>query len=144
MPPPFSSSVTHDQNLPLCSLLLQTSFSHLLLLHLSLLVSSLQGNLGGDSLSEESPLEGVLPGENLQEAKGGVVLPSLSTLLILVLVPITFPFPILHPCFPMDICLGMGHWICLLNPGSAVTFLRIPQLTPSLPTTPVLPKSFLP
>ena len=140
---PYSALSLMIRIYPYVPLLLQKSFSHLLILHLSLLVSPLQGNLGGDSLSEKSALGGILPGENLQEAEGGVVLPSLGTLFILVLVPITFPLSILHPCFPMDICLRMGHWICLLDPGSAVTFLRIPQLTPSLPTTPVLPKSFL-
>ena len=123
---------------------LQRSFPPSLLLHLPLLVSSLQGDLGKDSLSGESPLEDALLGENLQEAKGGVVLPSLGTLLTLVLVPTTFLSPILHPCFPRDICLGMEHWICLLDLGSAVTFLRITQLTSSSLTTPVLPKSFLP
>ena len=125
-------------------LLLQRSFLHLLLLHLSPLVSSLQGNLGGDSLPGESPLEGTLLGENLQEAEGGVVLPSLGILLTLVLVPTTFLFPILHPCFPRDTCLGVGHWICLPDLGSAVTFLRIPQLTPSSLTISVPPESFLP
>ena len=125
-------------------LLLQKSFPHSRLLHLPLLVSSLQGNLGEDSLPGESSLEGTLLGENLQEVGGGVVLPSLGTLLTLALVPTTFLFPILHPCFPRNIFLGMEHWICLLDLGSAVTFLRIPQLTPSSLTTPVPPKSFLP
>ena len=125
-------------------LLLQKSFPYSLLLHLPLLVFSLQGNLGEDSLSGESPLEGTLLGENLQEAEGGVVLPSLGTLLILVLVPTTFLSPILHPCFPRDTCLGMEYWICLLDLGSAVTFLKVPQSTPSSLITPVLPKSFLP
>ena len=123
---------------------LQKSFPCSLLLHLPLLVSSFQGNLGEDSLSGESPLEGALLGENLQEAKGGVVLPSLGTLLTLALVPTTFLFPILYPCFPRGTCLGMEHWICLLDLGSPVTFLRIPQLIPFSLTTPVLPKSFLP
>ena len=129
---------------PHVPLLLQKSFPHLLLLHLSLLVSFLQGNLEEDRLSEESPPEGIFPRKNLQEAEGGVVLPPLGTLLTLVLVPTTFLFPILHPCFPRNICLGMEHWICLLDLGSTVTFSRIPQLTPPSLTTPVLPKSFLP
>ena len=123
---------------------LQKSFPHSLLLHLPLLVSSLQGNLGEDSLSGESPLEGALLGGNLPEAEGGVVPPFLGTLLTLVLVPITFLSLILHPCFPRDICLGMEHWIYLLDLGSVATFLRIPQLIPSSLTTPLLPKSFLP
>ena len=122
----------------------QKSFPHSLILHLPLLVSSLQGNLGEASLSGESPLVGILLGENLQEAEGGVVLYSLGTLLTLVLVPTTFPSPIPHPCFPRDTCLGMEHWICLLDLGSAVTCLRIPQLTLSSLITPVLPKSSLP
>ena len=129
---------------PHALLLLQRSFPHLLLLQLSLPVSCLKGSLGEDSLPGESPLEGTLLGENLQETEGGVVLPSLGTLLTLVLAPTTFLFPILHPCLPRDTCLKMEYWICLLDLGSAVTFLRIPQLIPSLPTTPVLSKSYLP
>ena len=125
-------------------LLLQKSFPHSLLFHLPLLVSSLQGSPGGDRLSGESPLEGALLGENLQEAEGGVVLTYLGTLLTLVLALTTFLSPIPQPCFPRDTCLGMEHWICLLDLGSAVTFLRIPQSTPSSLVTPVLPKSFLP
>ena len=126
MPPPLSSSVTHDQNLTFGSFV--TPRVILPFTSTSPVSSSILSTRKPrrDSLLEESPPESIFPGENLQEAEGGVVLPSLGTLLTLVLVSTTFLLPILHPCLPMDICLGMGHWIFLLDLGSSVTFLRIP------------------
>ena len=141
---PLSSSVTYDQNLPSCSFAtpkIISPFTSTSPVPSSILPSR---KPRGRQPAREGPLEGTLLGENFLEVKGGVVLPSLGTLLTLVLVPTTFLFPILHPCLPRDICLGMWHWICLLDLGSAVTSPRIPQLTPSSLTTPVLPKSFLP
>ena len=45
---------------------------------------------------------------------------------------------------PRDTFLRKGHWTYLLNLGSVITFPILPQSTHSLPTTPALPKSFLP
>ena len=45
---------------------------------------------------------------------------------------------------PRGTFLRRGHWTYLLNLGSVVTFPRLLQSTHSLPTTPALPKSFLP
>ena len=139
MLPPLSSSVTYDQILPSCLLLLQRSFPHLLLLHLSLLVSSLQGNLGEDSLSEESPPEGILLGENLQEVKGGAVLPSHSSFGFH-----NFPFSHSSPMSSQGYLSRDGALDLSTRPRVCCYFPIIPQLTHSSLTTPVLPKSFLP
>ena len=56
-------------------LLLQKSFPHSLLFHLPLLVSSLQGSLGEDRLSGESPLEGAFLGDISKRLREGLYYP---------------------------------------------------------------------
>ena len=53
-------------------------------------------------------------------------------------------FPSLYLSLPRDTFLKKGHWTYPPNPGSVTTFPILPQSTHSLPTTPALPKSFLP
>ena len=139
MLPPLSGSVTYDQNLPPCSFVTPkvippfTSTSPVSSSILSPRKPRGRQPVRGKS-SRGKPPRGLGRGcTTLSEHSSHSSFGSHN-----------FPFSHSSPMFSQDICLGMEHWICLLDLGSAVTFPRIPQLTPSSLTTPVLPKSFLP
>ena len=97
---PLSSSITHDQNLPSCSFVTPKIIPPFTsTLPASSSIPSPRRPRRRQPVRGKSS-RGHSPGENLQEAKGRVVLPSLCIFLTLVLVPTTFLSPILHPCFP--------------------------------------------
>ena len=144
IPPPLSSSIICDQVLSSCSFApsIVTPSSPLTLSPFHNTSPSKRSR--GGHLAKGKSSRGVLLGVDLQ-GEGGETQGSLPhLLLILVQAPAIFLFSSLYLSLPRDTFLRRGHWTYLLSLGSVVTFPRLLQSTHSLPTTPALPKSFLP
>ena len=141
--PPLSSSIIHDQVLSSCS------FAPSIVIPPSVLTSSPFHNTSfprksrGGCLVKGKSSWGHSPRGRLPRG-GGKTQGSFPHLLILVQVPAISLFPSLYLSLPRDTFLRRGHWTYLLNLGSVITFPILLQSTHSLPTTPALPKSFLP
>ena len=142
--PPLSSSITYGQDLLSCSfapsIVIPPSILTLPPFHNS---SSSKKSMGGCLVKGKSSRGHSSRGRPPRGRRGN---------------PRTFPTP--SPCSSSGSCnlpflslylylprgtfLRRGHWTYLLSLGSVVTFPRLLQSTHSLPTTPALPKSFLP
>ena len=141
--PPLSSSIIHDQVLSSCS------FAPSIVTPPSLTSSpfhntSFPKKFRGGHLVKGNYHGGILLGVDPQ-GEGGETQGSFPHLLfVLVQVPAISLFPSLYLSLPRDTFLRRGHWTYLLNLASVITFPILLQSTHSLPTTPALPKSFLP